>query len=225
MIYLTYRDQMLFLWARLLVYRTLPFCFPANRQKNKSDPVTYKGSESKQARAGIQTMLFQDSAWFWMPSHDFREAWLPDWTAKKVDSAEIIYSIKWVGRKNTWLTGSGRLFWRNQVTCLCYSINCNETTLASQLLALTFKQCYFSISYLQAFSTLSIVSIFLLAETCLGIAKIGTKEVLVRASQRWSKAPATGLLGLGLVYSIWFLALCSVFFPTHIERSIPWGAS
>lgn len=187
--------------------------------------MTYKGSESKQPRVGIQTMLFQEPAWFWMPSHDFWAAWLPDWTAKKVDSAEIIYSSKWAGRKNTWLTGSGRLFWRNQVTCLCYSINGNETRLASQLLALTFRQCYFSTSYVQALSTLSIVSIVLPAETCLAITTLGTKEVLVRARQRWGKAPATGLLGLGLVYSIWFLALCSVFFPTHIQRSVPWGAS
>ena len=62
----------------------------------------------------------------------------------------------------------------------CYSINSNETRLASPLLTPTCRQCHFSISSIQVLLALSIVGIFLPAEYCLGITA-GTKEVLVRA--------------------------------------------
>lgn len=126
MMHLTCRGQMLFLWAYKIKMGFL--CaelhhfafFPADKTL-QIDPVTCRCSVSKWL--SIQTMLLQEPSWFWMPPHDFWEAWLPDWSAKKVDSSKIKYSSLWAGRKSR----SGRLFCRNQGTCLSCSTNSNET--------------------------------------------------------------------------------------------------
>lgn len=75
---------------------------PASRPK-PSDPVTYKGQESQQPGAGIPSRLFQPE--ILNATSQFLRSTTPSLVCRKVDSAQIIYSSKWAGRRNTGLHG------------------------------------------------------------------------------------------------------------------------
>lgn len=112
-IHLTRKGQMLFLWAHK-IKRSILFTelhdfasLPTATNLKKWPRGLAEGSESKQPRTPGS---LQAPSWFWVPPHDFWEAWRPDWAAEKVDSAEIKYSSTWAGGKSTGSEEAGGCF-------------------------------------------------------------------------------------------------------------------